>query len=85
MTTQETGIQIPKEIHYQMVAYEALAKKINFKDVMPSFPLNPTESTISGFMGRFNNWKQKLMHAQRMNELNVIASKYSEKAKQLVK
>lgn len=45
------------------------AKANDFKDVVPTYPKNPTPSTISGYKKRLSNWVSNLyVHLEQLDQ-----------------
>jgi hypothetical protein len=41
------------------------AKKVNYKNIPPRLPKNPTESTMTGFHKRLRNWSNGLFSLEQ--------------------
>ena len=78
--TQEELMELLPDLKLPLIAFSELAKKYNYKDIIPSLPQSPNPETMRGFYSRFYNWKGKLLH--RVNEIkgNQKASLFSRKA-----
>lgn len=50
------------------------ANKINYKNKIPSLPINPTESTMRGFRKRLSNWTNTLTHIESERMRGTIKS-----------
>lgn len=55
---------ITDDLKNELSDLSSRARKIEYKNVIPSLPERPTDSTMSGFYKRFNNWKKGLFHLE---------------------
>ena len=63
-------MEITKQLLEQLEDLKFRAKRIDYKNTIPSLPKKPTESTMSGFYSRLNNWRRQLevLEKERINE-----------------
>lgn len=70
MTFQESLQQSAEQL-YELTLR---AKKINYKNIPPRLPKNPTEATMVGFRKRFSNWRDRLKYLEVERTLGTITN-----------
>lgn len=60
------------EINIQLSELTSRAKRINYKNVIPRLPKNPTESTLAGFKKRLSNWIKQLETLEQEKLVEVV-------------
>lgn len=48
------------------------AKRVNYKNKIPTLPLTPSESTMSGYFKRFNNWERQLIVLEGERKVQLV-------------
>jgi hypothetical protein len=66
MSETKDVLEYYKELNLERSDYILRARKLEFKPIIPNLPkikddLKLLESTLSGFVKRFNNWKFNLL------------------------
>ncbi len=58
----------------QLYELNLRAKKINYKNKIPTLPKKPTNSTMMGFYKRLSNWTNVLSHIESERMVGTISS-----------
>lgn len=48
------------------------AKRVNYKNKIPTLPLSPTDSTMRGYSQRLRNWEKQLVVLEKERKVQSI-------------